>query len=55
MKQTTPIESLRCLLNNQILSVEAMISHYSINLPNIKFVNLLGKELDQLKNKMKER
>ena len=55
MKQSTTMESLRCPLDNQILRAEAMISRYSINLPNIIFVDLLKKELDQLKNKMEKR
>ena len=42
-------------LDNQILSMEAIISYCSINLANIIFVNLLKKELDQLKNKMEKR
>ena len=55
VKRLTAMESLRRPLNNQILFVEAMITHCSTNLPSNKFVNLLKQDLDELKPKLEKR
>ena len=55
VKRSTAMESLRRPLENQILSVEAMMTHCTNALPTIHFVHLSKEELNDLTLKLEPR